>query len=399
MKHVLIIDGFIPVHQQLQKLGAKLTIICETGRIKGKFPKLYYRKIEVPWESTDEERIEFAKTINFVDTIDAILDSHENKQDLTAKIAKTLNLPYNDLSCIEKIYDKEKMRHFLNENCMDATVGKRLKDKKELMEFIEEYGYPVVIKPVDGWASKGVSIVYGKEDIELALNWIEDTEYYQIYVEEFIDGTEYSVESFTEKGKSRVVAITKKFKSEKHCIEVGQCVPAKISNDLKRNIELFIQNFLNKMGFKYGPAHTEIMVRKNNVISVIETHCRLGGDNIPELVKNALGIDMIDLWARQVLGEEVMDRLDSKGDRYSAIWFIIPKENGIIDSIPNLEDYYDDNIDIKMYKEPGDEVSELKDSYSRLGHVIVTGEEYEKTIERAKTLAKKIADNVKIKKD
>ncbi|GMG97939.1 hypothetical protein [Tepidimicrobium xylanilyticum] len=35
MKHVLVIDSFIPVHQQLQKLGAKLSIICATGRIIG----------------------------------------------------------------------------------------------------------------------------------------------------------------------------------------------------------------------------------------------------------------------------------------------------------------------------------------------------------------------------
>ncbi|WP_461039479.1 hypothetical protein [Tepidimicrobium xylanilyticum] len=91
------------------------------------------------------------------------------------------------------------------------------------------------------------------------------------------------------------------------------------------------------------PVHQQLQKLGAKLSIICATGRIIGGDNIPELVQNALGVDMIDLWAKQVLGQKIMEQLDIKHEnKYSAIWFIIPKEQGIIEDIPNLEDYFED---------------------------------------------------------
>ncbi|EQK41156.1 phosphoribosylglycinamide synthetase, ATP-grasp domain protein [[Clostridium] bifermentans ATCC 19299] len=398
MKHILVIDGFIPVHLKLQELGARLTIICETGRIKGKYPNLYYRVIQVPWESTHEERISLAKAIHIIDPFDSIVNAHENNQYLTSKIAIELGLRYHSLECIEKIYNKEKMRLALNKAGLDTTIGMKVTNKKDLDLFASKHGYPVVIKPSDGWASKGVSIVKNKLELEEAISWFNDSEYEQLYVEEYICGKEYSIECFTENKINKVVAITEKFKTNKHCIEIGQCDIANLDEHTIKNIEVFMDKFISIMGIAYGPSHTEVIIQDDNCIKVIETHCRLGGDNIHLLVNNALGIDMIDLWARQILGECIIKKIHPIKNKYSAIWYIISDQVGKVDFIPDFKKFESNNLEININKNVGDMVKELKDSYSRLGYVIVTGDKYEETINKAREMASLLKEQIDIVK-
>lgn len=396
MKHILVIDGFIPVHLKLKELGNKLTIITEPGRLKGKHPDLYYRVIQ----AIDDEKIYFAKAIHKLDKIEVIANSSENRQDITAQIAAELKLPYHDSATIRNIYNKHEMRKILNEQGIDPTKGALASSKQAIMDFITEYGLPVVVKPVDGVGSKGVSIINTVDEVDSALEWydISDNERGKLYIEQYIAGEEFSVESFTEDGVTKVVSVTKKFKTDdSHCIEIGQCVGAFSDSSLMQNIECSIAQFIAAIGIKMGPAHTEIMIQDKKEIRFIETHCRLGGDNIPVLVNNAFGIDMIELWARQMMGEKIMPRLFPTMHKCSMIYFILPKNTGILQKLPLLKPFANDaDIDIEFYKEIGDTISECKDSFSRLGHVIVTRDNYEQAETDIRAILEKLENGIEI---
>lgn len=379
MKHILVIDGFIPVHLKLKELGNKLTIITEPGRLKGKHPDLYYRAIQ----AVDAEKIYFAEAINKLDKIDVIVNSSENRQDITSQIASTLELPYHDSTTISKIYNKYEMRKVLNERGIDSTKGALVYSRQGITNFITEYGLPVVIKPVDGVGSKGVSIINTVDEIDDALAWydVSDTKREKLYIEQCIIGEEFSVESFTEDGVTKVISVTKKFKTnDKHCIEIGQCVGSLLDSTLIQKIECAIAQFMAAIGIKTGPAHTEIMIQANKEIKFIETHCRLGGDNIPVLVNKAFGIDMVELWARQIMGEKIMPSLSPTMHKYSMIHFMLPKNTGVLQKLPLITSFMDDtHVEIEFYKDIGDSIPQCKDSFSRLGHVIVTRDSYEQT--------------------
>lgn len=397
MKNILVIDGFVPVHLKLKEMGAKLSIITETGRIKGKYPDLYFRAIQVP----DEDKLFFANKLNELEKIDCILNCSENRQYITSKIASDLNLKYHSIDVLDRIYDKNIMREYLREVGLDKTKSLIVNSKEDILYFIEMVGLPVVIKPKDGIGSKGVSIIYDLSEIDSALDWYKESnsELNSLYIEEYIDGVEYSVESFLENGESKIVSITQKIKTtDNHCIEMGHCVGNFLDNDTRANIEEYVKKIMKLIGIENGPCHTEIIVKSNGEIGIVETHCRLGGDCIPNLVNNAFGIDMVELWAKQVLGDNILDKLNATKNRYSSIYFIDAQKSGILKSIPSLDKYYDkygEDIEFKFYKNEGETISKLKDSYSRLGHVILTRDD-KNVIDDVKNIVKEIEGDIVI---
>jgi len=59
---------------------------------------------------------------------------------------------------------------------------------------------------------------------------------------------------------------------------------------------------------EFGATHTEIILGKAGP-SVIETHIRMGGDEIPALAFDATGVDLADCLVRQTLGEKVLSNI------------------------------------------------------------------------------------------
>jgi biotin carboxylase len=385
--HVLAIGDLRPAHRQLVALGARLTLLIPANRLQIKDLGLYQRIIVVPATAPVEEWVAFAKALHAIDPVDAIGGFQELLQDTAAIVATALGLPFHPLEVIQATRQKDLMRRTLQDAGVDPTPNARVCDAGEVARFATAHGYPLILKPVDGSASRGVSIIRTTEEIEPAITWCQaGTQATPMLVEPFLAGEEFSVETLSEEGVHRIICITRKYKEAAHFIELGHCLPAIVDAATGARIYRVVDQALTALGLRFGPAHTEIMVCAHQVF-VVETQARLAGDHIFDLIRAAYDIDLIDLWARQTLGERVLERLPTPlvAPLFAAIWYAAPHNRGVIVRFEGEEAAraLPDVLKVKTIIEPGMALSALQGSSTRPAYAIATGISPEAAVDRA----------------
>jgi biotin carboxylase len=284
------------------------------------------------------------------------------------------------------------MRELLREKGVDSTSARLVKNAEDIANFGKLYGYPIVLKPVDGRGSLGVSIIRTVEDIALAINrfekWSCDK---QMLVEQFLNGDEYSVETFSEQGQHRVVCITQKFKDPMTCIETGHCLPAPLPKHISDEIQQFVIRMLTVIGIENGPAHTEIIVTSDGR-HIVETHARLAGDNIVELIQLTTGVDLDDAWIRQSAGEKVLDKIPTTFEKHASISFVTPNAVGTLERLEGVTEALSQPgvVSAQLVQAIGAHLEGAHDSNTRGAYAIAIGNNAEEATKRARDAASRL---------
>ncbi|WP_441246982.1 ATP-grasp domain-containing protein [Kitasatospora sp. McL0602] len=199
--------------------------------------------------------------------------------------------------------DKLAMRRHLAAVGAPTVAAEPLTDRESITAFGTAHGWPIVVKPTDLTAGFGIFKVSGPDQVEAVWQRIDavrrggmdrgSTLYTvaEFLMEQYIDGPEYSIESFSFEGRHVVVGITEKLVHEESFAELGHAQPARLTPDGEQAIVDAVAAFLDAVGVKDGPGHTELRVSSRGPL-IIEGHNRLGGDHIPELTLAAYGVDM-----------------------------------------------------------------------------------------------------------
>ncbi|MRB61278.1 ATP-grasp domain-containing protein [Bacillus thuringiensis] len=383
IKHILVIENFKAAHKNLLETEHHISWITEVDRITNM--KGYFRKIGIEKDASEEEWIKWALILNEIKKIDVVVNFHENRQREAFLIAQALGIEYlNPLEAIENTINKQKMRECLQKNGLDNTQNSLVENEEGIFDFFKNIDKPIVIKPLDGRASKGVTIVNSEDDIRTAIAWYKLNKMNKgYYLEEFLDGCEFSVESFTSNGQHSVIAITHKFKDEVHCVELGHCIPAKINEREAEIIEEYVVNVLESLGVRNGVTHTEIILTKQGP-RIVETHLRIGGDSIRELVKKVYDIDLLEMWIKNILNENYSMKSLDVSNKYAAIYFKHNKETGHVKSIDQKNRLANNNVEELVYlKNIGDYIEPTTNSFDRLAYAIAVAENFDIAVQSA----------------
>ena len=328
------------------------------------------------------------------------------------KLGKENDISYEDSICAT---NKAAMRRRMQEENVPIPAFYVVLSPQEFIAKAKILGAKFVSKPADNAASRGVVLfdrdIYlngltGDADKDRAL---EDelkkiynfTKEYsrggEVLLEEYMEGPEVSVESFTVDGETHIITITDKLVTEEpFFVETGHTEGSRLPDKVKEDIKNVALAAIKALHLKNGPTHTEIKVTESGA-KLVEIAARLGGDFITSrLVPLSTGVDMIECSLSSVLGERV--DCEKKYSRGAAIRFLhTPFEDSVesadtdsyvISSIDGVEDAakLEGVEEAVIYKKVGDEVKALTSSGDRIGHVIATGEtadEAEKNAERA----------------
>jgi biotin carboxylase len=332
--HILLIGGSREVHPKIKQQGLRLTLLFNLSTLKNrKNMEIYERLIGISPLSGVEEWLEMARLIHRIDPFDCIGGFNESTQAIAAAISQDLKLEFHTPTVIESICQKHKMRDLLRVAGFDDTGSAVVESVEDIAAFAAKYSYPIVLKPLDGRGSLSVSILRDDREINAAIAQFQSiAPEHKMLVEQFLEGEEWSIEAFSEQGLHQVICITQKFKDARTSVETGHCLPALFPETVRQEIEGFVGNVLTTLGIVNGPSHTELIMNANGP-RIVETHVRLGGDSIVEMIRLVSGIDMDELWIRQVSGERVLDRVPSRLDRlerFAAISFVTPHAVGTL---------------------------------------------------------------------
>lgn len=328
----------------------------------------------------------------------AALSLTEPGLEIAGRINDLLGLGGTGFAVSHRLRDKWSMRRHLAASGA-ATVAAALVDGPEsLARFGAEHGYPFVVKPTDMTAGFGVLPVSSRADVGAVWKAVQrlrqtgvtyGTTLFTIenfLMEEYVSGPEYSVEAFSFGGRHVVVAVTEKLVDGGRFVELGHTLPARIDEALEREIVDAVKRFLDAMGLMDGPSHTEVRIGPQGP-AVIESHNRIGGDRIGDLVRAAYGIDLADYavgWPFRLV-----DELPGRPEPLAgACVRLVHTRPGRVVAVGDVEELRarPDVLAAELSVGVGDVVRPLHNNWDRLGLVAVRGSDSEAAVARCTEL-------------
>ena len=317
-----------------------------------------------------------------------------------AKVAEELGLIFMSSNTAEAFRHKYKMKVRLQRLKVPCAKGILTTKEKIINDIHNRFAFPLIIKPIDGYASRGVIKVDSLAELG---NYIEETSSFStnshIVVEEFIDGREFNAEGVCYRGNVEIYAIVEKVRdSFPRTIEMGHIVPPDITNSEEELIVSIITDAVKAMGLDNGAFNAEIKI-KNNSGYVIEVNGRLAGDFIvSHLLKPTTGQDMEEAVVNISLGI-APEKAKRKYLKWGMISYFNLKPGK---KIVRINDYsylnkLSDVVCVHLFFNENDIIPDVKHMGHRSGFIIVTADSRRKLIERVTKIENKMIESIILK--
>jgi biotin carboxylase len=158
------------------------------------------------------------------------------------------------------------------------------------------------VKPRRGVASKGVKLLTTLDHLQRYVAAAKSKALLEkLIFEKYIDGDEFSIEAFTLEGTTKIYSITQKYNIDAVEFDFGFC------NGLAQRYGPVCQEAIDllfaRLEVRTGPTHTEVKIDAHGTVRVIETHTRVAGDFVPEMVRVISGVDLYALTVREACGQ------------------------------------------------------------------------------------------------
>ncbi len=304
-----------------------------------------------------------------------------------ARLNEEFGLGGNSLRTVTLLKDKSAMRDHLAGLDLSPVRFRVVHSAPELTDFLTELGRPCIIKPLDFGGSADVHKVDGPHRAAEVWSRVEAAGRERMLAEEFLTGHEVSVEGFSVDGAHTVVAVTDKLLGAGF-VEVGHSVPAHVDEHTCMEIAELTARLLDAVGLVEGPSHTEIMITADG-LRIIESHNRAGGDNIPELVRLACGVDLVRAAVAVPLGIEPWKNELPEPLGGAAIRFLAA-EPGVVTEVAVPTEGLE-GVTLGVKAEPGMVIPPVTWSADRVcGDVIAVGRDAEEAVARAEAAVARI---------
>lgn len=320
--------------------------------------------------------------------IDAIVTAATDKPlVMMARIAEKYHFPFYSVETAQWSTDKFQMKQRFMEGGVPCAKGRLVKSVDE----VEDFEYPVIVKPRDNSGSRGVKLCRSKEELEASMNEaLEVSKLDTVLVEEFIEGQEYSIEALhyndlshspfvvsgneptanSQQPRAKVIQFTEKKTTEfPYNVELGHIQPANISEENKQKIREIISKIGAALHFENCSSHTELKINDRGIF-VIETSPRLGGDYITStLTPLSTGVNMEDELLKIALGEQINPQPEQI--QFSSVRFFAFEEGSAIKHVPDVEfvKNWPHVVDFSFNLKEGDNVNLITSSLNRYGHL------------------------------
>ena len=346
-KRILMLGGSmqqIPCIMKAKKMG-HYVITCDylPENPGHKYADEYYNV-----STTDKEAVlELAKKLK----IDGIVAYASDPAAPTAAyVSEKLNLPGNPYESVKILTNKHLFREFLkanNFNCPNSIFGSTY---EELLNNIEKLHFPVMVKPVDSSGSKGVVKIYNIDELKKAFD--EAISYSRsklVIAEEFIvkKGYQVSGDGFSVNGRFVFSSYGNELYSgngTREYVALGEFWPSLLTSEQKDKVDAEIQRLISALNMQSCAYNIEVILDKDDNVYIIELGPRNGGSYIPQLIKYATGVDLIDYTIKAAIGDDCSGLKMAESSGFWSNYMILSKKDGQFDRIEFDEKFKKDNL-------------------------------------------------------
>jgi biotin carboxylase len=293
-----------------------------------------------------------------------------------------------------KCYDPEQVKFFTDKGYMrerwkEFGVAQPqfqvCTSAEEIAIAVHRIGFPCIVKPCMMWGSRGVSKVNNENDIAFATQFaMENARGARYIVEEFMSGTEVSIEGLFKDGKAYILAKADKElqQHDNYRVTIQINYEAALPDAILHEIDELVSKAGQAMGFESGALHAECMVTPEGV-KMIEMAGRPGGGHIfGAIVEAVSGVSMPQALTQILLGEHIDP---SARFHRGACYKFFNAPEGVFERIEKLEEAarMPGIIDIGFTMAEGTIVRTMDHGANRPGYIVTEGANRAEAISRA----------------
>ena len=306
-------------------------------------------------------------------------------------VQNKMGLPsFGPFESVEILQNKDKFRAFLAKNGFNVPWAKGFDSVEAAMQEINNYPWPVIVKPTDAAGSKGVTRVDKAEDLKPALEYaMQHSISGHIIVEEFIDkqGCSSDTDSMSIDGKLKFVSFcAQRFDAEavNPYTPAAYSWPSTFTKEQEEYLTSEIQRLITLLNLKTVVYNIEVRVAPNGKPYIMELTPRGGGNRLCEMLRYATGVDMITAITRAMVGDPILEPVEQKP--YNGHWAEIilhADESGVFDHLEISKELPAEIVEEDLWVEKGDKVESFEGANNAIGTLVLkfqTAEELEKAI-------------------
>ena len=322
---------------------------------------------------SDRERTLEAAQRHRVDGV--LCDTTDAGVPTAAYVAEQLGLPGIGYETALNFTNKARMRAICARAGIPGARFRVVSSPAELREAADELGYPVVVKPPDSQSSRGVTRIDGPDQLGAAfVAALGFTRGGAVLVEEFLPGTEVTVEGFGQGGTYLTTGISDKGHfAHRPTVANRLTYPAGFDAATLDRIRTTNEAVVRALGLVDGVTHAEYMVHEGQV-RLVEIAARGGGSRIhSDIVPYVSGIDVMRAGVEFALGASRPATPICEPRAANLAFFEFPA--GRVAAVEGLDEarQLPGVHEILLEFSPGDTLHPPEDDRSRPGLVVVFG--------------------------
>ena len=255
------------------------------------------------------EVIEVARRVG----VDGVLTvSADRAVPVVAAVAEELGLPGIGTKTAHLLTHKRAMRDTLGARELPQPPYASLRSNADIDAALAVVSFPAVLKPVDSGGQRAVFRIETREELERDLaDAIEESPTDEALLEEFVDGIELNGIVIARGGEPEPITLSDRLRPPGVGFGVGwiHVYPPSIPPEQVRLAEEVAVESVRALGLRDAIAFPQLIASPDGSVAVVEVAARIPGGQMADLVRHAVGVDLVDVALRQALGEDVPDEV------------------------------------------------------------------------------------------
>ncbi len=297
-----------------------------------------------------------------------------------AYVAERMGFPTSPYKSVEILSNKDKFREFLTNNgfCVPKAKGYAYAEFDQLLQEVEMFRFPVMVKPVDSSGSKGVKKVDLIDELKQA---VDEAVVYsrckRFIVEEYVEKYGYQIagDGFSVKGELRFRCFANEHFDASGInpyVPVGESWPYNKPQRIHQKLHNEIQRAISLLDMETQAYNFDARIDRDENVYLMEIGPRNGGNLIAQVTQYATGVNMVEYTIRAAMGEDCSDLHMVEPVGYWANYMIHSQTSGILHNIWMDEDFRENNVvEYQPFFRKGDRVEAFTGSNGTLGTLIL----------------------------
>ncbi len=409
-QHVLVIHsaGDLAYLERLRPKGFCFTLIkkCPTAEDRLRFDRV----IDFDYQTGTEATLALVNEVHAASAVHGVTTFSESGVIMAAIIADHLGLPGNPPAAALRARNKYLMRQALRDAGLDSPEFFLVRHASEVTQIAAGQKQGMVLKPISGSSSYGVTRIKPSDTIADVETHMEDVRRYisnystnnpqypfefwlppaghgidaedvldpaaDFLVEGFLGGQQVSVDGFVCKGHVTTCGVIEieRVKGSDYFLEYEEWMPSRLPVAEGRRIEDVVSQAVGALGLRNGAFHCELKVSHSGIY-VLEIAARRGADNIGDFLRQVMGVDVYEEAVRIACGQDRRrDSLQPK--RHMKMRYFLPEVAGRLTAVEGVDEVRSDPrvSELVIDFNAGDEILVPPEGFEFLGYVSVIGD-------------------------